>query len=208
MFDRKNLNGLYVISDDILTPPKSLYENMQQALEGGAKIVQLRNKTSSLEMVEEQALMLQALCKQYNALFVLNDCVQLAIKHQFDGLHIGKSDYEQLPKIREAFKGILGVSCYDSITKAKECENLGVDYVAFGSFFPSSTKPSSQVIALEVLLEAKQNLTIPICAIGGIDLSNLNEVLYYKPDLIAVISDMFCQNDIKKQASTYVQLMS
>jgi len=201
----EKLKGLYVITDNILTPQKTIFFQVQEALKGGAKIVQLRDKINSEKIVQKTAIELQELCKKYDALFILNDKVTLALESHFDGLHIGKSDYEIFPQIRENFKGILGVSCYGDIEKAKYFEALGADYVAFGSFFSSPTKPDSALVPLEILTKAKEELHIPICAIGGICTDNLDEIMEQNPDMVAVISDIWKSADISSQASLYAK---
>lgn len=206
MSNAQRLRGLYIISDDKLTPNETIIEQITQALEGGAAIVQLRNKSGSDEEIKSLALQLQTLCKAYNALFILNDKIELAIELELDGLHIGKSDHHRFKEIRQKFKGIIGVSCYDSISFAKEFEAMGADYVAFGSFFHSPTKPNSNIIPLEVLARAKKELTIPICAIGGLNTSNIQEVMHYQPDMVCVINDIWSTNTIKEQSQHYAQL--
>lgn len=202
----QRLQGLYVISDDVLTPNETITEQVTQALEGGATIVQLRNKQGSLEEIKALSMKLQALCQKHNALFVLNDQIELAIELGVDGLHIGRSDHHRFEEIRKNFNGIIGVSCYDSISMAKEFEKMGADYVAFGSFFHSPTKPNSNVIDLRVLETAHEQLNIPVCAIGGINLSNVQAILDCKPDMVSVISDIWSNNDIKQQAQNYTKL--
>ncbi|MDX9742946.1 MAG: thiamine phosphate synthase [Arcobacteraceae bacterium] len=199
----EKLKGLYVITDDTLTPLPTLLQQTKEALEGGAKIVQFRDKTNSDEVVKKTALKLQELCRGYDALFVLNDKITMAVELNFDGLHIGKSDYAIFPQIRKNFKGILGVSCYGDIEKAKYFETLGADYVAFGSFFSSSTKPDSSIVPLEVLQKAKEQLHIPICAIGGICTDNLDEIMEQNPDMVAVISDIWRSENIKEKCEKY-----
>lgn len=202
----KILNGLYVITDNTLTPKESLLNQVKEALEGGAKIVQLRDKKNSIEEIKKEAIELNSLTKKYNAKFILNDEVSLAIELGCDGLHIGKSDYYRVKEIRENFKGILGVSCYGDIEKAKEMENIGVDYVAFGSFYSSPTKPNSSLVSLEVLEKAKRELNIPICAIGGINRENISEITKYNIDMVAVISDIWNSSDIKEVSKKYSSL--
>ena len=196
------LKGLYVITDNSLTPNESLIQKVEKAIKGGAKIIQLRDKENPKEVVEQNALNLQKLCKNYGVQFVLNDDINLAIKHQFDGLHIGKSDYSRIKEIKEKFKGFIGVSCYEDIKKAKEMEKLGIDYVAFGSFFKSPTKPNSKVVPLNTLLEAKKSLSIPICAIGGINEQNLDKIKIYKPEMISMISDIWTSEDILEKCKS------
>ena len=201
----KKLKGLYIISDDLLTPKNTLLENIEQVLKAGASIIQLRDKTSSDEDIENLVVNLEKLCKKYDALFVLNDRVNLAIKLQCQGLHIGKSDYERIDFIRENFKGIVGVSCYDDVNFAKTMEEKGIDYVAFGSFFASLTKPHSKVVNKEVLENAKELLNIPVCAIGGITSNNAYELIKYKTDMLAVISDIWKANNKKEKCEEYIK---
>lgn len=197
------LNGLYVITDEILTPSETLYSQVEDALKGGARIVQLRDKNNSDEDVEQKALKIQELCKKYNALFVLNDKINLAVKLQCDGLHIGKSDHANFLQVRKDFSGIIGVSCYGDVNLALEFEMLGADYVAFGSFYSSPTKPESKVVPLETIKVAKDTLNIPVCVIGGINSKNLDEVMGYSPDMVSVISDIWCAQNIINQVKLY-----
>lgn len=203
----QKLNGLYVITDDKLTPLDTIVDSITKALVGGARIIQLRDKISDDATIEKTALKLQALCREFGALFVLNDKIDIAIKLSLDGLHIGRSDHGIFDETRAKFKGILGVSCYGDIELAYDFERRGADYVAFGSFFASPTKPSASVVDLSVLSDVRAKLTVPICAIGGINRSNLNSVMKHKPDMICVISDIWNSDDIthcsKEYASTF-----
>jgi len=200
------LNGLYIITDDTLTPPHTIIEQVEKALLGGAKIVQLRDKQSSDEAIRNAAIELQNLCEKYNAVFVLNDKVELAIELGLSGLHIGKSDYHRIEEIRKNFSGYLGISCYGDVSFAKEMQQLGVDYVAFGSFFTSPTKPNSNVVDLEVLRKAQIELNIPVCAIGGLNSKNISDVMQHKPDMIALISDIWKSENIQDKAQFFTSL--
>jgi len=127
----------------------------------------------------------------------------LAIELECDGLHIGKSDHYRFDAIRKDFKGVIGVSCYGDVAMAKDFEKRGADYVAFGSFFTSETKPNSNIIALGILRDAQIKLNIPICAIGGINTKNIDDIIEYHPDMISVIHDIWTAEDIKSQCSLY-----
>jgi thiamine-phosphate pyrophosphorylase len=201
---RKRLKGLYVITDDKLTPDETIYTQVREALEGGASIVQLRDKISDDEQIKQKAIKLQNLCKEFDALFVLNDKVELAIDIGCDGLHIGKSDHERFTYIRDNFKGIIGVSCYGDIDLAKEFEIKGADYVAFGSFFRSPTKPNSNIVPLDILSKVREVLNIPVCAIGGINSENILDVMDQEPDMVSLISDIWRSDSIKDQSIIYV----
>lgn len=196
---------MYIISDDSLTPKENLLNNIENVLKAGASIIQLRDKISSDEEIEILVKNIEELCKKYNAIFVLNDRVELAIKLQCQGLHIGKSDYDRVDFIREHFKGIIGVSCYDNVEFAKSMQDKNMDYVAFGSFFTSPTKPNSKVVSKQVLYEAKKLLDIPVCAIGGITNENAIELLECKTDMLAVISDIWTAKDVNKRCQDYLR---
>lgn len=204
---KNRLNGLYVITDDTLTPSDKIFESVEQALQGGAKIVQLRDKTNDTSTAEDVSLRLQELCHKYDALFVLNDKIEIAIKLGLDGLHIGKEDYSNIQDVRKNFKGILGVSCYDDLEMAKNMQKAGVDYVAFGACFNSSTKPNASTMNLKIIKKAKDELNIPICVIGGINTNNIKTLLEYKPDMVAIISDIWKSDDITKKARFFTNLV-
>lgn len=185
------LKGLYVITDENLTPDESVHSYIEDALKAGANIVQYRNKTKSDDEVENTCKLLQELCKQYNVPFIIDDRPHLATKIQADGIHIGKDDMP-LEEARKIFpKGIIGVSCYGSIRKAKEAQEEGADYVAFGSFFTSPTKPHSGIVSINVLHKALNALEIPVCAIGGISQTNIGEIAATNTDMISVVSAAF-----------------
>lgn len=200
------LKGLYVITDEHLTPDEEVYSYIEEALLAGASIVQYRNKTKTDDEVEEVCRSLQALCSKHKVPFIIDDRPQLATKINADGIHIGKNDMS-LEEARKIFpKGIIGVSCYGSIRKAREAEEEGADYVAFGSFFPSPTKPHSGVISINVLHKAKEAIKIPICAIGGISQTNIGEIASTKTDMISVVSAAF-EGDIQQNVSNLIKGM-
>ncbi len=201
-----NLTGLYVISDDTLTPKETILTQIKEALEGGATIVQLRDKISSDEEIEKLVLELQELCREYKALFVLNDRVELAIKLKVDGLHVGKSDHNRVEEIRNNFKGILGISCYDSLDIAREMEKLKVDYLAFGAFFASSTKPNAPLANQETITKAKEEFSLPICVIGGITSKNAEILINKGAHMLAVISDVWKSKNIKEKCQEFTTL--
>lgn len=201
-----SLKGLYAITDEKLTPDDTVVAQAQTALQAGIKILQYRNKTNSDDEVENICIELQALCKAHNATFIIDDRPHLAKKINADGIHIGKDDMS-IQEARVIFpKGIIGVSCYGSVRKALEAQNEGADYVAFGSFFHSPTKPHSGIVSMSVLEKAKEALSIPICAIGGISVTNIHEISAHAPDMISVVSAVF-EGDIKDNIVQLTQAM-
>ncbi|MCX7760425.1 MAG: thiamine phosphate synthase [Hydrogenothermaceae bacterium] len=200
------MKGLYVITDEKLTPYGKMFDMVKQALEGGAKFVQLRDKNNSDDFLLEYALKLRDLCHKYNAYFIVNDRVNLALKSEADGVHVGEED-ENIEKVIEIMKGkIVGVSCYGSIERAKEMEKLGASYVAFGSFYPSPTKPTSKIVPKEIISQAKKELKIPVCVIGGITVERAKELIDLGADIVAVINDIWTSPDIKQRALEYKKL--
>ncbi|OYZ66784.1 MAG: thiamine-phosphate diphosphorylase [Sulfuricurvum sp. 24-42-5] len=201
-----SLKGLYAITDEKLTPDDTVVAQVQTALQAGIKILQYRNKTNSDDEVENICIQLQSLCKAHDATFIIDDRPHLAKKINADGIHIGKDDMS-IQEARIIFpKGIIGVSCYGSVRKALEAQNEGADYVAFGSFFHSPTKPHSGIVSMSVLEKAKEALSIPICAIGGISVTNIHEISAHTPDMISVVSAVF-EGDIQDNIVQLTQAM-
>lgn len=201
------LKGLYAITDEHLTPHETIFSQVEESLRAGVSIIQYRDKTKTDDEVEETCRGLQTLCRNYNALFVIDDRPHLAEKIKADGLHIGKNDIS-FSEARKIFTdGIIGVSCYGSVARAEEAQNEGASYVAFGSFFPSPTKPKSGIISTKTLEKAKQRVDIPICAIGGITQENISEIAQHKPEMISVVSAVF-KGNIKKNVETLLKGMN
>lgn len=190
-----NLKGLYAITDDVLTPFETIKDQIEIALQNGVRVLQFRDKKSSDSEVLSICSDLKKLCDSYGALFVLDDRIDIA-RELGAALHIGKDDIS-LVEARKSFDGVIGVSCYGDINRAIEAESNGASYVAFGSFFKSQTKPNSEVVSFDVLVEAKQKLQIPICVIGGINISNIDQFNILKPDMISVVNGIFA-GDIAK----------
>lgn len=203
------LRGLYAITDEKLTPYKDnlILEKVEKALKGGAKILQLRDKTNEDEFILPYARLIKELCRSYEAIFIINDRVELAKKVEADGVHLGEEDapIEEARKILGKSK-IIGVSCYGSLERAELMEKKSANYVAFGSFFPSPTKPSAKLVDKKILTEAKKALSISVCAIGGITLDKAKELVKLGADLIAVVSDLWLAEDIEKRACEYQKI--
>lgn len=195
MSKKELLKGIYVLTDAALTPLDTILVQMERVLRLGVSVVQFREKYASDDELEFTCKALCDLCKKYNALFIIDDRVHLAKKVDADGLHVGEDDisFEEARAILG--DKIIGVSCYGDIERAKRYEALGADYVAFGSFFLSPTKPHSKVVPLSVLEEAKKVLKVPICAIGGINADNIGEIVKSGIAMYSVISAVY-ENDV------------
>jgi thiamine-phosphate pyrophosphorylase len=201
------MKGLYLITDETLTPYDRLDACLRPALENGAAIIQLRDKTSDEETLLRAALEIKNLCGKFDATFIINDHVDLVREIDADGLHIGRDDEEfELARRILGKQKLIGVSCYGDIFRAKEFEHRGADYVAFGAFFASSTKPNAPTISASLLADAKRMLKIPVCAIGGITAENAPILLEQGADMLAVISDIWKAGDIGGRCRAYKEL--
>ena len=188
---------IYAISDDILMPENLALEYAREILECGVKFFQFRSKKAVKN--EKLASEILNLCEKFGAKFIVNDDVKFAKKIGAKAVHLGKDD----ENIKEAFEilgkdAYVGVSCYNDISLAINAAKNGASYAAFGSVFTSPTKPNAPKCGLEVVKEAKQILNLPVCVIGGINETNIGSLSLAKPDLIAVISAIYKDGNIKE----------
>lgn len=202
MKTKSDFSGLYVITreDDFLL------QKIETTLLAGAKVIQLRTKNTVADDVLRIALRLKELCHQYSAFFIINDDVDLAIKSQADGVHIGKDDANIRVVRNQIPDKIIGVSCYNDLNLAIKAQQQGADYIAFGRFFVSRTKPNAAPADKALLLAAQNKIVIPIVAIGGITPDNGKELIATGADMLAVIDGIFSAADIQKTALAYVNL--
>lgn len=196
--------GLYAITDSRMTPYDTIGFYIQSAIEGGTKIIQLRDKTLSDEALRPIALQVKTLCEQNNVLFVIDDRMELAASIGAAGLHIGQNDIG-IKEAAKLFKGVIGVSCYGNLDLALEAQGAGADYVAFGAFYPSKTKPHTKTVSLDLLREAKKHLAIPVCAIGGITEETIGGVVNAGADSVAIISEIWEAKDITQKCRRLVK---
>jgi thiamine-phosphate pyrophosphorylase len=198
MLNKELLKGLYVLTDATLTPTETMLEQVERVLKSGVSVIQYRDKYASDEEAEKQCIRLQALCDYYEAVFIIDDRLEIAHRINADGLHVGEDDvsYEEARALLGDDK-IIGVSCYGDIERAKKYANLGADYVAFGSFFPSPTKPLAKVVEPDVLKVAKAQLSVPICAIGGINEENIALLSRYEIAMYSLISAVYKEDAIE-----------
>ena len=195
------LRGLYALTPE-LADTETLLRQVAQALEGGIAMLQYRSKGK--QRIDE-AKALARMCRDRAVPFVVNDNVALALECGADGVHLGRDDGE-LAAARARLGGrLLGASCYDSLAAARAAVAAGVDYIAFGSVFPSSTKPAAVRAPLTLFGEAR-SLGVPLVAIGGITLQNAPQLLAAGADCVAVISDLFGAPDIAERARAYGKL--
>jgi thiamine-phosphate pyrophosphorylase len=206
--DRKLLRGLYPVTpDDYLLPRLSAHVSM--ALAGGVHILQYRNKTAPAPLRRSQAAELLRICHGEGVRLIVNDDLALALEIGADGVHLGREDGD-LVAARQALgeDGILGVSCYGEMARAEEAAAAGADYLAFGTAFPSVTKPEAAVIPLSLMTEARARFGLPVAAIGGITLARVADLLAAGVDMAAVITDLFEAMDIASRARSYQKAFS
>jgi thiamine-phosphate pyrophosphorylase len=189
------LRGLYAVTPDE-TDTARLCAMVGAAIEGGATAVQYRNKSATHALQREQAQALARLCRQRGALFIVNDDAALAGEVGADGVHIGEDD-GAVAQARSHVKDgrIVGVSCYDDLSRAQSLASGGADYVAFGSFFPSRVKPAARRADVS-LVRAAKSLGVPVVAIGGITSENAPLLVDAGIDAVAVISAVFAHDDL------------
>lgn len=202
------ISGLYAITPE-LENTDDLLGKTRQVLEGGAQLIQYRNKSANRILLKEQAELLLQLCREYEVPLIINDYLDLAIEIDADGLHVGQHD-AAIVKARNQLgdNKIIGASCYNNLVLAIQAEKEGADYVAFGAFFPSSTKPNAVSVTVNLICEAKKKIAAPIVGIGGIRVTNARKVIQSGCAAIAVCNDLFHTGNIKAKAAHYAQLLA
>ena len=198
------LRGLYAITDG--SQGQTLIERVNSALKGGARIVQYRNKGADEPRREADAWELARLCRRHGVPLIVNDDPELARAVGADGVHLGRHDrHIELARATLGPGRLIGASCYDSLDLARQAVAAGADYLAFGSFFPSPTKPRAVRAALELLRQAR-GLQLPVVAIGGITPENGAALIDAGADMLAVISGVFAQPDVAAASRRYACL--
>jgi len=203
------LHGVYAITDENLLSGPALFAAVEEALREGLGLLQYRSKTAEWQSKCAEAAQLAGLCRQYDTPFLINDDVDLCLEIGADGVHLGQSD----TKLREARQrlganGIIGSTCHSDIHLALQAEAAGANYVAFGRFFPSLTKPNAPAASIAVLHQAKAQLSIPIVAIGGINAENGQALVTAGADMLAVIHYLFASPNIKARVEALNTLFS
>lgn len=200
--------GVYAITPDT-ADTEHLLTQVEYALAGGIAAVQYRDKSGDVARRHAQASELVALCRQYGVPLIVNDDLRLADLVDADGVHLGRDD-GSLTEARIILGPgkFIGASCYQSLDLARAAQAAGADYVAFGSFFASPTKPAAPRAALELLREATAAIHVPLVAIGGITLANATQIIDAGADAIAVLSALFDAPDIRAAARDFNQLFA
>ena len=198
--------GLYALTPETADTER-LLTLVEAALAGGVAAVQYRDKSGDVARRHEQASELVALCRRFSVPLIVNDDLRLADLCDADGVHLGRDD----GSLREARiilgrDKFIGASCYQSLELALAAQTAGADYVAFGSFFASPTKPAAPRASLDLLRDAAPVIHVPLVAIGGITLANAPQLLDAGADCIAVLSALFDAPDVHTAARDLNQL--
>lgn len=202
----RRINGLYVITPD--EPDTGVMLNLvRQALAGGARWLQYRNKLADHALRYEQAAALKALAQAHDARLIINDDPNLTLTVDADGVHLGADDAE-IATARSLLgpHKIIGASCYNRPLLAFEAVEQGADYVAFGAFFPSGVKPTAVKAEIEMLRTVRAALPVPVVAIGGITIGNAPLLLSAGAHALAVISAVFSAPDVQQAARQFSNL--
>ena len=209
MMKKQLQRGLYAITDNALTPSERLIPAVAEAIAGGAVMVQYRDKSGDEARRLWEAQDLVHLCRPLGVPLIINDDIELALKVQADGVHLGKEDAD-IAEARSLLgdQAIIGVSCYNLLANAFDAVEAGADYVAFGRFFSSDTKPQAVQADLELLRQARDELEVPIVAIGGITTENGAQLVEAGADMLAVINGIFGQENIRAAAERIKKLFN
>lgn len=202
----QTVKGLYAVTPE-MTDTAALLHRVEAALRGGASVVQYRNKSADRSLHLRQAESVARACRRAGVCFIVNDSVALAVETDADGVHLGSGDVdiETARKVLGPAK-LIGVSCYNQLSRAREAEAGGADYVAFGSFFASGTKPGAQRADIELLASARRALAVPIVAIGGIAPDNAPALIAAGADALAVVRALFDSPDVERTAHRFAAL--
>lgn len=202
------LRGLYAItSAGICESDARLLQACRQALRGGARLLQYRDKLCPPDRRRMRADALLRLCRDSGVPLIVNDDMQLAAELGADGVHLGQAD-GSLQDARTLLGpgAIIGISCANSLDRALAAQAGGASYVAFGALSVSTTKPLAPRMSLETLLLARAQLHLPICAIGGLTPENAGPVIAAGADSIAVVEGLFGASDVAATATRYARL--
>jgi len=208
-FDNKNgfrsyrISGVYGITPG-MADTAVLLDKTFHALAGGVRLIQYRNKTADMDLRRKQASLLLKLCRKYDVPLIVNDHIDLAMEIDADGVHVGEQDVSVANARKQlGSEKIIGTSCYNKLELAKMAQAEGADYVAFGAFYPTTTKQNTVVAPLEILTQAKAVLSIPVVSIGGINTANALTLIKAGTDAIAVSQALFQAENIRETAEAF-----
>ena len=197
---RERLSGLYVIIDPAVAPGRDEVETARQAIEGGARIVQLRDKTRTEDEQLPIAKRLAEVCRENDVPFFINDYVDLALQAGAAGVHVGQTDFAVAAVRERAGPDLLIGASTNDVPEARQAEADGADYVSVGRLFPTGSKSDTRPATLDTLRAVKDAVSLPVCAIGGINESNIDSVIKAGADIVSVISAVVAAPDVCEAA--------
>ncbi len=202
-------HGVYAITDETLLPGAQLQTAVEQALQAGLGLLQYRNKKLPWQARCDEAARLLTLCRRYNTPLLINDDVDLCLESGADGVHLGQGDTKLVEaRQRLGTQALIGITCHSDLQLALQAQDKGADYVAFGRFFPSATKPNAPPASIDVLRAARKELSLPIVAIGGINAENGGTLIDAGANMLAVIHYLFANPNIGARVETLNSLFS
>lgn len=195
---------LYLVTDSDILKGRDFYNCIEEALKGGVTMLQLREKNATGREFLEKAVKLRSLTKKYNVKFIINDRVDIAMLCDADGIHVGQSDIAA-DKVRRLIgkNKIIGVSAR-TVEEAMKAKENGADYLGVGSMFTTTTKLDAKSVTINKLSEIKNEVNLPIVAIGGITLDNINKLKQCNIDGYAVVSAILKADDIRLECEKWV----
>ncbi len=197
---------LYAVTDRMWTGRQTLFQQVETALKGGVTCVQLREKNLDTEQFLQEAIQLKALCSQYNVPLLINDNIEIALKSNADGVHVGQNDMNpaEVRQILGADK-IIGVTA-KTVRQALTAQEMGADYLGVGAVFATSTKTDTKQIDYAVFREICNTVKIPVVAIGGITKENMSQLAGLGMDGFALVSAIFSADDIETECRELLAL--
>ena len=201
------IKGLYAITPDE-RDLFALSSKVESCIKGGARLIQYRSKELSKIERNKQAREIKIVCDYYKVPLIINDDIELCRILDANGVHLGEND-DSLEKARLVLgpSKIIGVSCYNSIDRVKKAVDKGATYIALGACFPSETKPNAPIASLDLIDLVLKNFKIPVVAIGGINLENIELLTNKGISCIALINSLFKENDIEGTARQFTSLL-
>lgn len=214
-----HIRGVYAITLDEPRTESLIYK-VSEVLAGGVRLIQYRNKLANKSLARVQAAKLRKLTQDAGARLIINDDIELALEVSADGVHLGRDEgcvhgaFVDINLLRQRASQtspgnrqfLFGISCYNELDAARAAAAAGADYIAFGSFFPSPTKPDAARAELSLIRHAKQEFSLPVVAIGGITAENAPQLIVAGADAIAVISSLFDTDNIRSRAQLFSSL--
>lgn len=202
----KEMMLLYAVTDSRFAKKQSLLEQIEAALKGGVTCLQLREKNLDDEKFLQRALQVKQLCKKYHVPFIINDNVDVAIKCQADGIHVGQDDMD-VKKVRQLVgdKMMIGLSV-QTLDQALLAKEVGANYLGVGTVFNTTTKEDAIDVSYETLKQICQSVDLPVVAIGGINKENMSLLKGSAIDGVALVSAIFSADNIEDECKQLLEL--